>query len=75
MKSEEALRRLVLGTIPTAELVREILRRGGARLYGNAPGKGDFYVRIAQEAFIVMARPARPVPDPEGWSAVMGIAE
>lgn len=75
MKNEEALRRLALSIIPTAELVREILRRGGAALYGNATGKEDFWVRISHGAFTVKARPAHPAPNPRGWGEDVGIAE
>lgn len=72
---ELALRELALSTISTAELVREILRRGGARLYGNATGKADFWVRISYGTFTVKTKPAHRIPDPSNWSEGVGIAE
>lgn len=68
MTPREACEQLALSTIPTGRLVAEILRRGGAKLYGTVTGIECFWLRISLDAFGIKTRPESRVAVPDYWS-------
>ncbi len=75
MTPNESCEQLALSVIPTGKLVAEILRRGGARLYGNVTGIECFWVRISLDAFAVKERPECRAPIPDYWGSRVGISD
>lgn len=74
-KPDEAIREIALSTIPTGRLICEVLRRGGARLYGTIKGEECLWLRISPDATGIKKRPSQRVLIPSSWGTQARISD
>lgn len=68
-----SVKRKQLVDIPTVDLIKEIICRGGSALYAADPTQ-EVWIRISGEELKTRKRPIVRAPKPERWDKNIGIA-